>query len=118
MRKYLFFFVFIGLFVFSNAQILQPGYFALQSSAQNNTESFLLGLPNNDIIMFRYDSLALKVKSSRSTDNGISWSAENKITTFINFPLYNVDINAIVLNSGRILLTYKNYDYKLQTTLL
>jgi hypothetical protein len=113
MRKYLFFFVFIGLSVLSSAQILQPGYFALQSSAQNNTESFLLGLPNNDIIMFWYDSLALKVKSSRSTDNGSTWSAENTITTFINVPLYNVDINAIVLNSGRILLTYKNHDYKL-----
>lgn len=113
MGKYLFFFVFFSLSVFSSAQILQPGYFALQSSAQNNTESFLLGLPNNDIIMFWYDSLALKVKSSRSTDNGSTWSAENTITTFINVPLYNVDINAIVLNSGRVLLTYKNHDYKL-----
>lgn len=113
MGKYLFFFAFFGLSVFSNAQILQPGYFALQSSAQNNTESFLLGLPNNDIIMFWYDSLALKVKSSRSTDNGLSWSAENTITTFTYVPLYNVDINAIVLNSGRILLAYKNREYKL-----
>ncbi len=93
------------------AQITEPRWFSYQSQDQNNNESFILGLPNNDIMMFWYDSLEIKIKSARSTDNGISWNDSSTIATLLSSSNYSSDINAIVLNSGRVLLTYRTDSY-------
>ena len=91
-------------------QVTSPTRFPVQEYFQNNYESCLLGLPNNDLIMFWYDSTDSQLKSSKSNDGGINWQSETIVTSFIATD-FGVDINAIVLNSGRILLTYRNSFY-------
>jgi len=94
----------------TEAQVTSPTRFPVQEYFQNNYESCLLGLPNNDLIMFWYDSTDSQLKSSKSTDGGLIWEAESMIIDFIS-DKYGADINAIVLNSGRILLTYRYGQY-------
>ncbi|RPI63080.1 MAG: exo-alpha-sialidase, partial [Ignavibacteriales bacterium] len=94
----------------TEAQVTNPTRFPVQEYFQNNYESCLLGLPNNDLIMFWYDSTDSQLKSSKSTDGGLNWEDENIIIDFISDE-YGADINATVLNSGRILLTYRIAQY-------
>ena len=106
-----FFLIYIFFTIVLTAQITEPRWFSYQAQDQNNNESFILGLPNNDIMMFWYDSLEIKIKSARSTDNGISWHDSSSIATFLSPSNYSSDINGIVLNSGRVLLTYRTDSY-------
>ena len=94
----------------TEAQVTYPTRFPVQEYFQNNYESCLLGLPNNDLIMFWYDSTDSQLKSSKSIDGGLNWQDESIIIDFISDE-YGADINAIVLNSGRILLTYRYGQY-------
>ena len=94
----------------TEAQVTSPTRFPVQEYFQNNYESCLLGLPNNDLIMFWYDSTDSQLKSSKSTDGGLIWEDESIIVEFIS-DVYGTDINAIKLNSGRILLTYRSAQY-------
>ena len=96
---------------FLSSQIIQPTKFPNQSSEISNTESFLLGLPDNSMIMIWYDIETGFINTSKSTDNGSSWGNTDQIIDFTtNQP---VDISAVVMNSGRILLTFKNSYYRL-----
>ena len=94
------------------AQIITPTRFPLQSAGQDYQESFILGLPNNDLIMFWYDSVSSDIKSARSRDNGNSWIDEDTLFSFSSSPQFRPDFNAIVLNSGRVLFTYRSTNYK------
>jgi len=94
----------------TEAQVTSPTRFPVQEYFQNNYESCLLGLPNNDLIMFWYDSTDSQLKSSKSTDGGLIWEDESIIVEFIS-DVYGADINSVVLNSGRILLTYRYTQY-------
>ena len=94
----------------TEAQVTNPTRFPVQEYFQNNYESCLLGLPNNDLFMFWYDSTDSQLKSSKSTDGGLNWEDENIIVEFIS-DAYGADINAVMLNSGRILLTYRYTQY-------
>ena len=99
MKIVLSFFVFsLSLTLSIQAQIITPTRFLLQSAEQNYQESFILGLPNNDLIMFWYDSVSFDIKSARSIDNGNSWIDEDTIFSSSSSPQFRRDINAIVLN--------------------
>ncbi len=97
---------FVHISFLSQAQIVNPTRFLPQDNYQNNNESFLLGLPNNDMIMFWFDSTNNQIKSAKSFDGGNFWSNESIVTT-VTPTIHNIDINAVVLNSGRIILTYR-----------
>ncbi len=108
---------FLSIFFFSsisNSQITKPIHFQNQNNQVSNKESFLLGLPDNSMLMVWYarDSTQFgKLNSAKSTDNGLTWGSTNLIMEFGEpFP---VDINLITLTSGRILLTFKNSSYKM-----
>ncbi|MCC6255867.1 MAG: exo-alpha-sialidase, partial [Ignavibacteriaceae bacterium] len=105
-----FIFISINIFLTTYAQIDTPTRFPVQEYFQNNYESCLLGLPNNDLIMFWYDSTYSQLKSAKSNDGGLNWQPENIVTSFITDE-YGPDINATILNSGRILLTYRYTQY-------
>jgi hypothetical protein len=95
------------------AQITVPERFPLQSYEKDYNESFILGLQNNDLILFWYDSFNLEIKYARSTDNGNSWIDENILVVFSSQLQISPDINAIQLNSGRILFTYRSGEYRI-----
>ncbi|HMN18165.1 MAG TPA: T9SS type A sorting domain-containing protein [Ignavibacteriaceae bacterium] len=108
---------FLSIFFFSsisNSQITQPIHFQNQNNETSNKESFLLGLQDSSLLMvwFARDTTELgKLYSAKSTDNGHTWGNTNLIMEFSeNLP---VDINLIYVNSGRILLTFKNSTYKI-----
>ena len=64
-------------------QVTSPTRFTVQEYFQNNYESCLLGLPNNDLIMFWYGSTDSQLKSSKSNDGGINWQSESIVIHFI-----------------------------------
>ena len=108
--KYLVLLCVILFSVRSTAQINNPFLFSSQDSSVSNKESFLIGLPDNSLLMFWADRNMDAIYSSKSIDNGLTW--ENAVE-IISFSGQNPkDLNAVVLNSGRILLTYKNNTYR------
>ncbi|GIK61733.1 MAG: hypothetical protein HND39_00265 [Ignavibacteriota bacterium] len=104
----------LSIFFFSNlsnSQIPNPVHYQNQNIETSNKESFLLGLPDNSLLMIwfsRSSTFLGTLNSARSTDSGITWSYTNPIIEF--GVLDPVDINAVILNSGRILLTFKSVD--------
>ncbi len=102
----------IILFFFSSlySQITYPVRFVHQPFNYNNTESFLLGLPNNEALMFWYDSTSAVIRYARGNNDLLNWYSQDSIS-YITASNKDVDINAIVLGSGRILLTYKTMYY-------
>ncbi len=111
MKNTLKIFLIILLFSFTvSAQISTPVKFEKQKPYMNCSESFLLGLPNNDLLMFWAESSTRIIYMSRSTDNGIIWSSP-AIVVNDSYIQMNFEINAVVLTSGRILLTFKRGSY-------
>ncbi len=106
--RYLFLFIVLCTFQ-SFAQITHPLHFQLQSDSISNTESFLLGLPDNSLMMFWYDSTSHTINSSRSTDQGMNWNEFNIVYISYNHP--DFELNAVVLNSGRIILSFQEFHY-------
>ena len=104
-------FLLILLFSFTvSAQISTPVKFEKQKPYMDCSESFLLGLPNNDLLMFWAESSTRIIYMSRSTDNGNIWS-EPIILVDNYYQQQNFELNAVVLTSGRILLTFKRGSY-------
>ena len=98
----------------SNSQISHPIHFQNQNIETSNKESFLLGLPDNSLLMIwfeRSSTIIGALNSAKSTDNGFTWSNTNQIMEFGE--LKPIDINLTILNSGRILLTFKNIRYRI-----
>ena len=93
------------------SQISNPLRFASQYGWITNKQSFLLGLPNNDLLMLWYETGTYMIHSSKSYDGGFSWSFAQQIVSTSTQD--QVDINAVVLSSGRILATYKDIRYKM-----
>jgi hypothetical protein len=102
--------LFFNLTIFSYAQISEVTRFPLQDANQNNKESFLLGLTNNHLIIFWFDVTNYQIKLSRSSDNGGNWS-DPSILANISTSETQFDINALLLNTGRLLFTYKSSIY-------
>jgi hypothetical protein len=104
-------FILIALFSFQSfAQILNPVHFPMQSDSASNKESVLLGLPDNSMMMFWYDTDTKTIYSSKSTDEGVSWSNIYSVySTAYSFDI--TEINAVVLNTGRIILTFNDHRY-------
>ena len=113
-RKSRFFLVIFFLYLtYSNnifGQITNPLRFTEQYSWISNKQSFLLGLQNNDMLMLWYESGTYIIHSSKSYDGGIYWSSTQQIVSASG--QNPVDINAVVFNTGRILVTYKDITYK------
>jgi hypothetical protein len=110
-KLYLYVFIFIFFLAgLNNAQIITPTRFPIQEQYQNNTESFLLGLPNNELVMFWYDSSNSQIKYSRSPNSGNWWYDADSLINILSTERY-VDINGVVLPSGRVLITYHSNFY-------
>ena len=71
MRFIILFVILFSLQLF--AQMTNPVHFPIQSDSTSNKESFLLGLPDNSMMMFWYYSTLHTINSSRSTDEGLIW---------------------------------------------
>ena len=102
--------MFLFLTIIAKAQINGVNRFPLQEFYQNNNESFLLGLANNNLIMFWFDSSSYQIKFSKSVDGGSSWYSLDSLVNIISTEKY-VDIKGVVLPSGRILITYHSNIY-------
>jgi hypothetical protein len=60
--------------------------------------------------MFWYDSTSAVIRYARGNNDLLNWYSQDSIS-YITASNKDVDINAIVLGSGRILLTYKTMYY-------
>jgi hypothetical protein len=108
--KYFISFFAITFTLQSFAQIINPLHFQNQYSWISNKESFLLGLPNNDMQMLWHETGTNLIHTAKSYDGGFNWGSTQQI---VGISGQNpIDINAIVLNSGRILASYNEYRYK------
>ena len=107
MKNALEIFLIILLFSFTvSAQISTPVKFDKPIEYVDNTSSFLLGLPNNDLLMFWTEKHTGRLLAARSSDNGNLW-LETEVKGSLWY-LQNPELNSVILPSGRILLTYKN----------
>ncbi|HRP93822.1 MAG TPA: hypothetical protein PLH53_13085 [Ignavibacteriaceae bacterium] len=100
-------FVIVSIFIISiqtQAQVNQPTRFPYQPYSVNNKDAFLLGLPNNNLVMFWYDLQFNQIKYARSSDGGNYWINTDSLVNIVESESY-VDINAVVLPSGRVLVT-------------
>ncbi len=71
-------FLIILLFSFTvSAQISTPVKFDKPIEYIDNTSSFLLGLPNNDLLMFWTEKHTGRLLAARSSDNGNLWSVSD-----------------------------------------
>ncbi|MCC6254411.1 MAG: exo-alpha-sialidase, partial [Ignavibacteriaceae bacterium] len=106
-------FVIVSIFIISiqtQAQVNQPTRFPYQPYSVNNKDAFLLGLPNNNLVMFWYDLQFNQIKYARSSDGGNYWINTDSLVNIVESESY-VDINAVVLPSGRVLVTYRSTFY-------
>jgi hypothetical protein len=92
------------------AQVSYPTHFQNQFDTVSNKESFFLGLPDNTMLMLWYERGNSAIQTAKSYDGGLSWDYSQYIVWFTEEN--PVDINAIVLNAGRILVAFKNTKYK------
>jgi hypothetical protein len=112
MRIYFFLFSLFSSLTYSTsifAQINNPLYFPGQYSWISNKQSFLLGLPDNGMMMLWNESETKYINSAKSYDGGLNWSFNQQV--FWMSDRNSTDINGAALNSGRILLTFKNFAY-------
>jgi len=97
------FYLVFSVYIF--AQSSTPIHFSQQSDSISNKESFVLGLPDNSMLMLWYDRSTHTLISAKSYDEGLSWSYTNGIAGFNESS--SIDLNAVVLSSGRILVSFK-----------
>ena len=97
-------FILLLLTVTSNGQIMQMMHFPEQDEFSSHTESFLLGLHNNDMLMIWYDQENYEMKVSLSTDEGNSWLSASVLPSYF----VSTEINAEFLSSGRIIVAFKS----------
>ena len=81
------------------SQVTSPTRFPMQEYFQNNYESCLLGLPNNEALMFWYDSSSSVIRYARGNNDMLYWYSQDSIS-YINSSNKFVDINVVILNSG------------------
>jgi hypothetical protein len=92
------------------SQIANPLRFPGQYQWISNQEAFLLGLPDNSMLMIWYEEGTHIIHSAKSYDGGFNWEPTIQIVSASG--QNPIDLNAVVLNSGRILVTYKDSRYK------
>ena len=110
------FIVLFCLITFWSTGICQENYFKIlpmQNEESAIKESFIVTANEGDLekLLFFYKSYYYRLVMSFSNDGGDSWS---KPDTIDYLGENNSDIQALVTNTGRILLTYFRFYYRLR----
>ena len=103
-------FLYLSVANLGNSQVIEPTRFPLQEYNRNNNEAFLIGLPNNDLVMFWYDSTLYQIKYARSIDGGNYWINPDSLVNIVPSESY-IDINGAVMPSGRVIITFRSTFY-------
>ena len=91
------------------AQVTYPVKFVKQDSTFSIVESCILKTENGDLLLFWLEFVDswYKILYSRSTDRGLTWNDKSILIGQISISS-GVEMDAVVLNDGKILFTYKS----------
>jgi hypothetical protein len=101
----------------SFAQVNYPVKFDKQDSTFSVVESCILRTGNDDLLLFWHEFVNYrdKILYSRSTDGGLTWNDKSILIEQLSISS-GIEMDAILLNDGKILFTFKSTQHYLITS--